>query len=537
VIESIREFESQTHGGETLVKFLVDKCQKYNPEFEEELRHGAEFNGEIAFLLSDTYGFPVELTREIVRDQRLTFSDWRYEECLEHVRRQSRAAWKGAELAESEKVFNPVAEDHGETEFVGYDSLVDQADVLALASGNELVNALPEGQEGEVVLTQTPFYGEAGGQVGDTGTLTHGDAVFEVRDTQKTTHGLFRHIGKMAKGSIAVGQVVRAEVDGTRRLAIRRHHSATHLLNAALRKHLGMHVKQAGSLVSEHHLRFDFTHNNAIDDEILAAIEATTCAHVMADHPVVTEILPIEEARKRGAVAVFGEKYGEVVRVLTMGPDSVEFCGGTHLTRTGEVGAFVITAESSISAGTRRIEALAGEPAVDWLQAMRSRQDRVSRALSIKPEELEPRLTAMQEEIKSLRREMAELRQQASAAAVQSAGGEAVEIDGIRLIARRLDVASAGELRNAADVARAGKARTAVVLGAEIKGKASLIVAVTDDLTDTLPAGKLVGQVAALVGGKGGGRADLAQAGGKDAAKLDEAIRQVPEIVRSILEK
>jgi alanyl-tRNA synthetase len=257
----------------------------------------------------------------------------------------------------------------------------------------------------------------------------------------------------------------------------------------------------------------------------------------MADHPVVTEILPIEEARKRGAVAVFGEKYGEVVRVLTMGPDSVEFCGGTHLTRTGEVGAFVITAESSISAGTRRIEALAGEPAVDWLQAMRSRQDRVSRALSIKPEELEPRLTAMQEEIKSLRREMAELRQQASAAAVQSAGGEAVEIDGIRLIARRLDVASAGELRNAADVARAGKARTAVVLGAEIKGKASLIVAVTDDLTDTLPAGKLVGQVAALVGGKGGGRADLAQAGGKDAAKLDEAIRQVPEIVRSILEK
>jgi alanyl-tRNA synthetase len=247
--------------------------------------------------------------------------------------------------------------------------------------------------------------------------------------------------------------------------------------------------------------------------------------------------MPIEEARKTGAVAVFGEKYGDVVRVVAMGPDSVEFCGGTHLERTGQTGAFVITEESSIAAGTRRIVALAGDDAIRHIQSMRERETHLARLLSTRPDGLEERLTALQEENRNLRREVTELRQRASAADVQSAAGDAVEINGVKLIARTLRVVDAGELRNAADVARAGKTFTAVVLGAALKGKAAVIAAVTDDLRDRLPAGKLVNEVAALVGGKGGGRADLAQAGGKDVDQLDAAIAKVPEIVKSLLEK
>jgi alanyl-tRNA synthetase len=513
----------------------IDKGEKRFSALIAGLPKGSLIAGAPAFELYDTFGYPIEMTVEVAKDAGLEVDIRAFNNYLKEQKRKARAAWKGAELAESEKVFNSVAEEHGGTEFTGYESLVDQGDVVSLAFDGTLVDTLSEGQEGEVILTQSPFYAEQGGQVGDTGTLMHGESLFEVTDTQKTTHGLYRHIGRMARGSLAVGQVVKSEVNGDRRLAIRRHHSATHLLNAALREHLGSHVKQAGSLVSEHHLRFDFTHSSAVDAETLAAIEASVCEQIMADAPVETEVLPIEDARQRGAVAVFGEKYGEVVRVLTMGQGSVEFCGGTHLERTGQIGSFVITAESSIAAGTRRIEALAGEPAVRWLQTMRARQDRVSRALSIKPDELEDRLGAMHEEIKELRREIGELRQQASAAAVQSAGSEAVEVAGIRVIVQRLEVPGAGELRNAADVARAGKEKTAVVLGAEVKGKVALIAAVTEDLIKTLPAGKLVGAVAEFVGGKGGGRPDMAQAGGKDVAQLDEALAQVPGIVERLM--
>ncbi len=513
----------------------IDKGEKMLSGIVADLKKGDSVTGEQAFTLYDTFGYPLEMTSEIAGDAGLAVDLAGFEKCMDEQRAKARAAWKGAELAESEKVFNPVAEEHGETEFVGHDALVDQADVLALMRDDKLVKKLKEGQEGEIILAQTPFYGESGGQAGDTGTLTHGEAVFEVRDTQRTTHGLFRHLGQMTQGSLAKGQVVKAEVNGARRLAIRRHHSATHLLNAALRRHLGAHVKQAGSLVCDTHLRFDFTHGGAIDGETLAAIEATVCDHIMADHPITTDVLPIEEARTRGAVAVFGEKYGETVRMLTMGDESIELCGGTHLERTGEIGAFIITAESSIAAGTRRIEALAGAPAVAHLQALRGREERLTRALSVKPEEIESRLAAMHDEIKTLRKEITNLRQRASAAAVQSAAGEAVEVAGVRLIVRRLEVPSPGELRSAADVARQGQKITLVVLGSVIEGKVSLIAAATADCPKGLHAGKVIQRLSTVVGGKGGGRPDMAQGGGKDPAQLDAALAQVPEIVESLL--
>jgi alanyl-tRNA synthetase len=495
------------------------------------------FSGRELFYFYETFGYPFELLKEIGEEIGLVIDEQGLQEQLTTARAKARAAWKGAELAESEKLFNPIAEKHGETEFVGYDALIDQVDVVALTAGGKLAEELKEGQDGEVILTSTPFYAESGGQIGDTGTITHGDAIFTVSDTQKTTHGLRRHIGKMTKGTLSVGQVAKAEVDAPRRARIRVNHTATHLLNAALRRHLGNHVKQAGSLVAENHLRFDFTHGQALGEELLREVEATANRYVTEDHHVTTRVMPIEEARKTGAVAVFGEKYGDVVRVVAMGPDSVEFCGGTHLERTGQTGAFVITEESSIAAGTRRIVALAGDDAIRHIQSMRERETHLARLLSTRPDGLEERLTALQEENRNLRREVTELRQRASAADVQSAAGDAVEINGVKLIARTLRVVDAGELRNAADVARAGKTFTAVVLGAALKGKAAVIAAVTDDLRDRLPAGKLVNEVAALVGGKGGGRADLAQAGGKDVDQLDAAIAKVPEIVKSLLEK
>jgi alanyl-tRNA synthetase len=484
--------------------------------------------GELVFLLYDTYGFPTDLTADIARERGLDADMEGFEREMEKQRGRARAASQfAAEYAERLEI-------PAQTEVTGYQQLAEESPVTALVAGGEAVESLEAGQEGAVVLERTPFYAESGGQVGDRGVLRNAAALFEVRDTQKRGSA-YLHLGVLRLGELHPGDQLRALVDGEARAATARNHSATHLLHSALRRELGSHVTQKGSLVAPDRLRFDFSHPEAMTREQVLAVERLVNRWVVSNIAVETRVMALDEALAYGAMALFGEKYDQRVRVLRMGDYSTELCGGTHVSRTGDVGLFKIVAESGVAASVRRIEALTGDAAVAWVQAMEGRVQRVAEQLRSSPEQIEDKLKAWLEDRRQLEKDLERLKSAMASRSGSDLAAQAQELDGVKVLASRLEAADPKVLRETADQLKNKLGRAVVVLGAVRDGKVMIVAGVTADLTARIRAGELVDWLARKVGGKGGGRADMAQGGGTEAAKLPEALGEVVEWVRERL--
>ena len=414
-----------------------------------------------------------------------------------------------------------------QTAFQGYQLLATDSRVLALYRDGTAVKQLAAGEEGVVVLDQTPFYAESGGQVGDAGVLQGAQGVsFAVHDTQKIQNGVFGHHGRLQSGSLAVGDALSAQVDQVRRQHIMRNHSATHLMHKALRQVLGEHVQQKGSLVNVERTRFDFAHNSPLSDAQLRQVEALVNAQVLANAATQAQVMGFDEAVKGGAMALFGEKYGDEVRVLDIG-NSRELCGGTHVARSGDIGMFKLVAESGVAAGIRRVEAVTGEGALAWVQAQQDQLDQAAAVLKTRPEELAHKISQLQEGMRGLEKELARLKSSLAASQGDDLLSQAVEVQGVKVLAAMLQGADAKALRETLDQLKQKLKSAVLVLAANEGGRVSLIAGVTADLTARVKAGELVNHVAQQVGGKGGGRADMAQAGGTDAAALPQALTSV----------
>ncbi|MDI1301011.1 MAG: alanine--tRNA ligase [bacterium] len=487
---------------------------------------GNEIPGETAFLLYDTYGFPLDLTADIARERGLAVDDAGFEKCMAAQRERSRAS------SSFDLDYNTLIKVEGNTRFQGYEGTTGQGRVIALFKGADSVEVLSEGEQGLVVLDASPFYAESGGQAGDAGYLDTGSNRFEVRDTTKAG-GAHLHHGLVTVGVVKVGDSVSAQVDAALRANTARNHSATHLLHAALRQVLGTHVQQKGSLVSADYLRFDFSQPEAIKAEQLDAIEALVNAEVLGNNPVHTELADIETACAKGAMALFGEKYGDTVRVLSMGTPgfSIELCGGTHVSRTGDIGLFKITSESGVAAGVRRIEAKTGKGALAFVKAEEKTLDEVASVVRAPVGQAAEKVRQLSERNRELEKELERLKMKLAASAGDDLLNSAISLGGAKLLAARLDGADPKSLRDTMDQLRNKLGSCVVVLSAVVDGKVSLVVGVSADLTAKVKAGELVNFVALQVGGKGGGRPDMAQAGGTDASKLSEALASVQGFV------
>lgn len=486
--------------------------------------------GETVFRLYDTYGFPVDLTADIARERGLSLDLAGFEQAMERQKERARAASQFGSAQSLE------VQIQGETDFCGYERLQEEATVVALYRDGESCDELDVGEEGLVVLDISPFYGESGGQVGDAGWLTTETARCEVLDTQKKGEGVLIHVGRLAEGKLTVGDRVEARVDAERRRAIALNHSATHLLHAALRQVLGGHVQQKGSQVGPERLRFDFSHFEPVSREQLLTIERLVNREVRANHLVETRIMSLDDARSSGAMALFGEKYGEQVRVLRMGDFSTELCGGTHVKAVGDIGLVKIVSEGGIASGVRRIEAITGANALDWVEADEDRLLRLAGLLKGGREDVDERVAQLLDRARRLERELEQLKSKLAASAGQDLVAQAITLDGgAKLLAARLEGADPKSLRTTLDQLKDKLGSAVVVLATETDGKVSLVVGVTKDLTDRVKAGELIGQVAAKVGGKGGGRPDMAQAGGNDPAGLPAALELVEPWVRARL--
>ncbi len=491
---------------------------------------GAEIPGDLVFKLYDTYGFPIDLTADIARERQLTLDTAGFERAMAAQRERARAA---SQFGVGQGVQVQL---EGQTDFTGYERVADEATVVALFKDGRSTDLLTADEDGLVVLDHTPFYAESGGQVGDTGRLVvGGDAAFAVQDTRKQGGKVFGHIGRVAQGVLRVGDTVLAEVDRAKRQAIALNHSATHLLHAALRKVLGEHVQQKGSLVDAERLRFDFAHFAPVEPEEVAAIERLVNAHIRRNHLVETRLMALDDAKASGAMALFGEKYDEQVRVLRMSDFSVELCGGTHVRATGDIGLFKVVAEQGIASGVRRIEAVTGENALAWIAAEEQRLQRIASLLNTGREDVDDKVGKLLERAKRLEKELEQLKAKLASAAGSDLAEQAVDIAGTKVLAARLDGADAKGLRDTLDQLK-NKLGSAVILLAAVEGdKVSLVAGVTADRTARVKAGDLVKVVAALVGGKGGGRPDMAQAGGSDPSALPAALAAVEPWVRERL--
>jgi alanyl-tRNA synthetase len=490
--------------------------------------------GSDVFRLYDTYGFPKEMTQDIAREHGLGI-DWAgFEAALSEQRERARAQ---APFRLEEHPLTQLTRRGVRTEFVGYRKLRARGRVLAIVRNGRLVDEVREGEEAEVVLDRTPFYAEAGGQVGDTGHFRWRGGVLEVRDTQRPVEGVVAHRGIVRKGSLRVGQRVEASVDEARRRDTMRHHTATHLLHKALREVLGEHARQAGSLVAPDRLRFDFLHLQPLSKEQLRAIEDEVNAKILDAIPVRVRFLPYEEALRRGAVALFGEKYGDVVRMVSVGEYSRELCGGTHVRNTGEIGSFWITQETGVASGVRRIEAVCGWAALRHLRSMGDLVEGLAAKLRASPEEVPARVDRLQARVRELERALESLRHQAAAEEVERLVQSAQEVDGVRVVVARFDGLPQDALRAVGDRLRDRIQSGVVVVGGAHNGRVALVAMVTKDLLDRVQAPDVVRAVAELVGGTGGGRPELAQAGGRDPARLDEALSRTPEIVRLLVRR
>ncbi|HBS9597869.1 TPA: alanine--tRNA ligase [Klebsiella pneumoniae] len=489
---------------------------------DEELSKlkGDTLDGETAFRLYDTYGFPVDLTADVCRERNIKVDEAGFEAAMEEQRRRAReSSGFGAD-------YNAMIRVDGASEFKGYDHLELNGKVTALFIDGKAVDSVSAGQEAVVILDQTPFYAESGGQVGDKGELKGAGFSFAVSDTQKYGQAI-GHIGKVASGTLKVGDAVQADVDEARRQRIRLNHSATHLMHAALRQVLGTHVAQKGSLVNDKALRFDFSHFEAMKPEEIRAVEDLVNAQIRRNLAIETNIMDIDAARASGAMALFGEKYDDRVRVLRMGDFSTELCGGTHAARTGDIGLFRITSESGTAAGVRRIEAVTGEGAMAILHAQSDQLNDIAQLLKGDSHNLGEKVRAALERTRQLEKELQQLKEQAAAQESANLSSKAEEINGVKLLVSELTGVEPKMLRTMVDDLKNQLGSTIVVLATVADGKVSLIAGVSKDVTDRVKAGELVGMVAQQVGGKGGGRPDMAQGGGTDASALPAALASV----------
>ncbi|WP_373444853.1 alanine--tRNA ligase, partial [Salmonella enterica] len=489
---------------------------------DEELAklQGDTLDGETAFRLYDTYGFPVDLTADVCRERNIKVDEAGFEAAMEEQRRRAReASGFGAD-------YNAMIRVDSASEFKGYDHLELNGKVTALFVDGKAVEAINAGQEAVVVLDQTPFYAESGGQVGDKGELKGAGFTFAVDDTQKYGQAI-GHLGKLSAGALKVGDAVQADVDEARRARIRLNHSATHLMHAALRQVLGTHVAQKGSLVSDKVLRFDFSHNEAMKPSEIRQVEDLVNAQIRRNLPIETNIMDLDAAKAKGAMALFGEKYDERVRVLSMGDFSTELCGGTHASRTGDIGLFRIISESGTAAGIRRIEAVTGEGAMATVHAQSDRLNDIAHLLKGDSQNLGDKVRAVLERTRQLEKELQQLKDQAAAQESANLSSKAVDLNGVKLLVSELAGIEPKMLRTMVDDLKNQLGSTVIVLATVVEGKVSLIAGVSKDVTDRVKAGELIGMVAQQVGGKGGGRPDMAQAGGTDAAALPAALASV----------
>ncbi|WP_273152247.1 alanine--tRNA ligase [Methylophaga thiooxydans] len=488
-----------------------------------------EIPGETVFLLYDTYGFPIDLTADIARERGLTIDIAGFERAMEAQRTRARSASQFAGgLSEQ------IAID-GETAFCGYSQTQETGTITAIIADGEHVDQLEAGQEGVLVLDHTPFYAESGGQVGDHGEITSDNASFTVNDTRKQGKA-FTHIGRCEHGQFNVGQSVTAQIDESNRQATALNHSATHLLHAALRNVLGDHVMQKGSLVDPQRLRFDFSHFEPVTPEQLHDIERMVNQQIRLNHPVDTKLMAIEEAKKSGAMALFGEKYDDEVRVLSMGDFSIELCGGTHVQHTGDIGLLKITAEAGIASGVRRIEAVTGDKALDYIDTTQLTLNQVSDLLKAKPDNVQDKAALLVQRSRELEKELESLKAKLASSAGDDLANSVQEVNGIKVLASSLEGADGKALREAVDQLKNKLGTAAIVLTAVKDEKITIIAGVTKDITDKIRAGDLVGHVASQVGGKGGGRPDMAQGGGNEPQNLAAALASVTDWVGSKLE-
>jgi alanyl-tRNA synthetase len=484
--------------------------------------------GETVFRLYDTYGFPADLTADVARERGLTIDQAGFDVAMEAQRGRARAASKfGAELRDSIKL-------SGKTDFSGYDRVADGARVTALIFDGAIVDVLKPGQEGQVILDHTPFYAESGGQIGDTGILKGAHARFSVRDTQKLGAS-FSHVGVVESGELHVGDQLEAQVDEERRKAIALNHSATHLLHAALRKILGTHVEQKGSLVAADRLRFDFSHTQALSPEEMRRVEDLVNAEIRENAPAETRVMALDDAVAAGAMSLFGEKYESDVRVLSIGDFSMELCGGTHVQRAGDIGLFKITGESGVAAGVRRVEALTGRAAYEWVvhtdQVLRD----IAALLRGSREDVDEKVHELVERSRRLEKEVQQLKSKLASGQGGDLSSRARDVGGVKVLAVQIDGADVRSLRDALDQLKSKLGSSVIVLASVQEGKVVLVAGVSDDLIARMKAGEIAGLVAAKVGGRGGGRADFAQAGGTQPENLGAALADVESLVRSRL--
>jgi alanyl-tRNA synthetase len=540
--EMVAAYPELKDSAERVAKVILAEEQQFARTLELGLKQMNEEtlrSGKLAFGLYETFGMPLDFMVDAARDAGIDFDMAGFEAAKEEEQQRARASWKGG----SQKSAAPVYRELPKTEFEGYGALrVDGAKVLALVKDGVGVASLQAGETGEVVLDATSFYADSGGQVGDVGWLYSGDhntVVAEVTGCKKPVQGVFAH-AVVVKQTIAVGDTVDTQVNSEVRSAVMRNHTGTHLLHAALRQVLGTHVKQAGSLNDPNRLRFDFSHFTGVAEEELREIEEIVNSQILKNTPVQTMVdVPIDVAvHELGAMALFGEKYGDRVRVVKIGDFSTELCGGTHLAATGEIGLIKLVGEGAVASGVRRVEAVSGTGALDLFR----RDAEVSKVASqfvgggdLSAEALRAKVNAQEEEMKKLRRELEQMKMKSASAATADAAGSAVEVKGVKVLAQRVDGLDKSQMRNLVDELRGKLGSGVVVLGAANEGKVSLIVGVSKDLTGKVQAGKIVGALAAKVGGKGGGRPDLAEAGGSDAGALDGALAAAKDVVGELL--
>ena len=515
---------------------------KEEQRFAETLEHGLKIlqqaianldgdtiDGDTLFRLYDTYGFPVDLTADVAREHGLKVDIEGFEKAMADQKQRARSA---SQFAAGDDA--PAIEGVAETEFTGYDATEHDGQIIRLLKDGEEVEQLSAGESGVVILDRTPFYGESGGQVGDSGWIRVGEARFRVDDTQKQG-GVFLHYGEVVEGMLRVGEGVHAEVDSERREAIKRNHSATHLMHEALRHVLGEHVQQKGSLVDADKLRFDFSHFQPLTRDEIRAIEDRVNAQIRANIPTRAELMSIDEAKETGAMMLFGEKYGDTVRVLHIGSESVELCGGTHVARSGDIGLFKIVLETGVASGVRRIEALTGERAMQRFQASEDQLDALAASLRTGRDELQPKIEQLQKQQKELEKQLEQLKGKLAAQAGGDLAAQAVEVDGIKVLGAELEGADVKTLRDTVDQLKNKLGKAAIVLGSRNGSKVTLIAGVTKGETGRIKAGDLVNAVASQCGGRGGGRPDMAQAGGSEPDKLPAALESLPAWVEQQL--
>ncbi len=521
---------------ERFMQTLDNGLRMLNEEVDRRRRqHSTVIPGDVLFKLYDTYGFPIDLTADIVEAEGFTVDEAGFQACMEEQRQKARQHWKGSGEETIGTVYRELVEQGNTVKFCGYHELQATSRITAILHDGEQVSQSKAGERVEIMTEATPFYGESGGQAGDCGTLSAPGLKVDISETRKPLPDLIVHIGQVSAGVLQVGQQVQLSVDAEARQATALNHTATHILHAVLVEVLGEHVKQAGSLVTPDRLRFDFNHFSAITDEDLRRIEVEVNRRIRENRAVETREMAADEAVAAGATALFGEKYGERVRVVNLGDFSMELCGGTHTAAAGDIGLFKIVQEAGIAAGVRRIEAVTGARALELVQQEEDTIARIAGLVKSDRSHLETRLTKMLERQKELERELATLESRLKAGQADDIMNQIQEIDGIRLLVAKVESADGKGLREMADKLRDKIGSGVIAIGCDYEGKANLLVAVTADLTAKLHAGQLVAALAAEVGGRGGGRADLAQAGGSHPQKLAEALAKVAALVRKTL--